>query len=137
VDIAPGKPLNVLLQNWSEQDRSYFQNCQQYIYALAKVESLDWLEKDEAPESATALVGEMKILIPLAGMIDKEAESARLEKEISKEETNLEKTLAKLSNPNFADKAPKEIVDKQKKQAEEQQTKLKQLKEQLQKIKSL
>ncbi len=137
MDIAPGKPLNILLQNWSPQDQSYFENSQQFIYSLAKVSDIKWLEDDSAPESATALVGEMKILIPLAGLIDKEAESARLEKEIGKNETNLEKTLTRLDNPNFADKAPKEVVDNLRKNAEKLQTKLNQLKEQLAKINKL
>lgn len=137
MDIPPGKPLSIMLQNWSAQEQNYFANSRQYIYALAKIENIEWLKEDSAPESATALVGEMKILIPLAGLIDKDAESARLEKEISKDEANLEKTLARLDNPNFADKAPKEVVDAVRKNAEELQTKIKQLKEQLEKIKAL
>jgi len=136
-DIAPGKPLNILLQNYSEQDQSNFETSQQYICTLAKVENVEWLTHDEAPESATALVGEMKILIPLAGLIDKEAESARLEKEIKKIETNHEKSTAKLNNPNFADKAPADVVNKERERVAEMQTKLKQLKEQLEKIKAL
>ncbi len=137
MDIPPGKPLNILLQNWSSQDQNYFESSQHYIYSLAKVENIEWIKDDTAPESATALVGEMKILIPLAGLIDKEAESARLKKDISKDETNLEKTLARLNNPNFADKAPKDVVENVRKSSEELQIKIKQLKEQLEKISNL
>jgi len=136
-DIPPGKPLGILLQNWTTQDQNNFKRSQQYIYSLAKVENIEWLKDDSAPESATALVGKMKILIPLAGLIDKQAESARLEKEIGKATSNLEKSLGRLDNPNFADKAPKEVVDKLRKSTEELQTKIKQLKEQLEKIQSL
>jgi len=137
MDIAPGKPLNILLQNWSTQDQNYFENSQQYIYSLAKVENIKWLADDSAPECATALVGEMKILIPLAGLIDKDAESARLEKEIKKIESNLEKSSAKLNNPNFADKAPADVVNKERERAAEMQTSLQQLKEQADKINDL
>jgi valyl-tRNA synthetase len=137
IDIPPGKPLSILLQNWSAQEQNYFKNSQQYIFSLAKIENIEWLKGDNAPESATALVGEMKILIPLAGMIDKEAESARLEKEIGKGESKLESTLARLDNPDFADKAPKDVVDNVRKSAEELQTKITQLKEQLTKINNL
>ena len=137
MDIAPGKPLNILLQNWSAQDQSYFENSQQYIYSLAKVEGIKWLKDDTAPESATALVGELKILIPLAGLIDKDAESARLEKEIKKLESNLEKSSTKLNNPNFADKAPADVVNKERGRVAEMQTSLQQLKEQLDKITKL
>ncbi len=137
MDIAPGKPLNILLQNWSTQDQNYFENSQQYIYSLAKVEDIKWLADDSAPECATALVGEMKILIPLAGLIDKDAESARLEKEIKKIESKLEKSSAKLNNPNFADKAPADIVNKERERVAEMQTSLQQLKEQADKINDL
>ncbi len=137
MDIAPGKPLNILLQNWSATDQSNFKKSEQYIYSLAKIESIKWLNNEDAPESATALIGEMKILIPLAGLIDKDAECLRLEKDISKDEAKLENTLARLNNPNFADKAPKDVVDNVRKTSEELQTKLAQLKEQLEKIKSL
>ncbi len=137
MDIAPGKPLNILLQNWSTTDQANFEKSEQYIHSLAKIESIKWLDKEDAPESATALVGEMKILIPLAGLIDKDAEIARLEKDIIKYEANLEKTLARLNNPNFVDKAPKDVVESVRKTAEELQIKITQLKEQLEKIKSL
>ncbi len=137
MNITPGKPLYVLLQNWSTQDQTYYENSQRYIFSLAKLEDVQWLNDDSAPESATALVGEMKILIPLAGLIDQEAECARLRKEINKLEANLEKSLAKLSNPNFADKAPKDVVDKERTRVNEMQTSLEQLKEQLNKIHDL
>ena len=55
----------------------------------------------------------MKILIPLAGLIDKDAELARLNKEIGKMDANLAKSNAKLSNPGFADKAPEAVVNKE------------------------
>ncbi|MBT8112510.1 MAG: valine--tRNA ligase [Gammaproteobacteria bacterium] len=137
MEIPPGKPLRILLQNWSIQDQSYFENSQQYIYSLAKVENIEWLKDDAAPESATALVGEMKILIPLAGLIDKDAESARLEKEIKKLESNIEKSLAKLNNPNFSEKAPADVVNKERERVSEMQTSFQQLKEQLDKITKL
>jgi len=137
MDIPPGKALNILLQNWTENDQNKFNQSQQYIVHLAKVEDTQWLDDDSAPESATALVGEMKILIPLAGLIDKDAECSRLEKDINKHQANLEKTLARLNNPNFSDKAPQEVVDGVKKTAEELQVKIKQLQEQLDKISSL
>ena len=137
MDIEPGKPLSILLQNWSSQDQLNFKNCQQYVHSLAKVKNIEWLENEDAPESATALVGEMKILIPLAGLIDKDAEIARLEKDIKKDESNLEKTLMKLNNPNFVDKAPEDVVEDTRNNREELQIKIRQLKEQLEKIKKL
>ena len=138
MDIKPGKPLPVLLQNGSQQDKTRLQNNHHYIESLAKVESIVWLnEKDEAPESATALVGEMKILIPMAGLIDKDAELARLAKEIDKQEKELQRISGKLNNANFVDKAPEAVVQKEKDKLNNVESSLSKLKEQRKKIESL
>ena len=138
MDIAPGKPLSLLLQNASDKDKRLYNDNQAFIQALAKLEKSEWLtENENAPESATALVGEMKILIPLAGLIDKDAELARLEKEINKIQTNVDKTTAKLVNKNFIDKAPAAVVEKERTRLAEMTKAIEQLKEQVDKIKKL
>ncbi len=138
MSISPGKPLPVLLSNWSTQDRERFERNNDFIVQLARLETVSWLDSEEdAPESAMALAGEMKILIPLAGLIDRDAEIERLEKEIAKLQGNLEKTEARLNNPSFAGKAPPAVVEQTRKQAEEQKATLEQLKSQLEKIKAI
>jgi valyl-tRNA synthetase len=138
MDIPPGKPLALLLQNASDSDVSLYNNNQAFIESLAKVESIQWLaESDEAPECATALVGEMKILIPLAGLIDKDAELARLEKEIGKLQVNIDKTTAKLVNKNFVDKAPAAVVEKERDRLAEMSKSVEQLQQQAKKISAL
>jgi len=138
MDIPPGKPLSILLQNASDADKTLYDTNQSFIETLAKIENSTWLDKaEDAPESATALVGEMKILIPLAGLIDKDAELARLEKEIGKIQGNIDKTTAKLVNKNFVDKAPAAVVEKERARLAEMTTAVDQLKEQAEKIKSL
>ena len=135
MDIKPGQVLDVLLQSWSERDQAQYANSQAFIQSLAKVGNVTWLAPDAiAPESATALVGEMQILIPLAGLIDKDAEIARLSKEIQKLTKNLEGLEGRLNNPAFADKAPAAVLEQTRKQAEEQKTALNQLQAQLEKI---
>jgi len=109
-----------------------------FLKFLAKLESVTLLSTEEtAPESATALVGEMKLLIPLAGLIDKDAELARLSKEMGKLQNNLEKSNAKLNNPHFADKAPEAVVNKERERVAEMDKALKQLQEQADKISAL
>ena len=138
MDIPPGKPLPVLLQNTSDEDKTCFNSNQNFIETLAKLESVEWLNTgDVAPESAMALVGEMQILIPLAGLIDKEAELARLEKEMGKLSTNIEKGEAKLQNPGFVDKAPAAVVEKERLRLAELSKSLQQLQEQAVKISAL
>ena len=138
MDIKPGQVLDVLLQSWSERDQAQYANSQAFIQSLAKVGNVTWLAPDAiAPESATALVGEMQILIPLAGLIDKDAEIARLNKEIQKLSKNLEGLEGRLNNPAFADKAPAAVLEQTRKQTEEQKTALNQLQAQLEKIQAL
>ncbi len=138
MDIAPGKPLPVLLQNSSELDQKRFAENESFIMTLAKLDSVTLLgANDKEPESATALVGEMKLLIPLAGLIDKEAELTRLNKEIAKIDNNLQKSQAKLTNPSFVDKAPEAVVDKERQRVAEMETAIKQLQEQARKIESM
>ncbi len=138
MDIKPAQTLNVLLQNWDENDQKLFSHSAAYAKSLAKVGEVQWLSPEQAaPESATALVGEMRILIPLAGLIDKEAEMARLAKAIDKLEKNLNGLLARLNNPSFTEKAKPAIVASARQQADEQQAALTQLQEQLEKIRGL
>ena len=138
MDITPGKPLSLLLQNASENDILLYNNNRSFIETLAKLEKSEWLaQNDEAPESATALVGEMKILIPLAGLIDKDAELTRLEKEIGKLQVNIDKTTTKLVNKNFVDKAPSAVVEKERTRLTEMTKSIEQFKEQAEKISAL
>jgi valyl-tRNA synthetase len=115
MNIAPGKPLPILLQDSSHQDQHYLQNNQSYLQKLGRLEMITCLKSDEiAPESAIALVGNLKILIPIAGLIDKDAELARLDKEIQRIHNDLPRVEGKLNNPAFVDKAPADVIEKEK-----------------------
>jgi valyl-tRNA synthetase len=137
MNIDPRKALPVLLQNGSEQDQQRLEANRHYLASLGRVESIEWLGDSEGPESATALVGDMKLLIPMAGLIDKEAEQARLEKELDKKRGDLERTEKKLGNASFVDKAPAAVVDKEKAKAEDLRSAISQLEKQLTKIAAL
>ncbi len=134
MNIKPGIQLPVLLQNASDQDQQRLQDTLPYLKSLARVESVTVLGDEEPPESATALVGEMKVLIPMAGLIDVGEEKARLGKDISKYEQDITRIEAKLANENFTSRAPAEVVDKERKKLEEARTALQSLNEQLQRI---
>jgi valyl-tRNA synthetase len=137
MNIDPRKALPVLLQNGSEQDRQRLATNRHYVTALGRVESIEWLGDQDAPESATALIGEMKLLIPMAGLIDKHAEQARLGKELDRKRGELERTENKLNNASFVDKAPASVVDKEKAKAEDLRSAIRQLEGQLTKIAAL
>lgn len=138
MNIAPGKPLPVLLQDGSATDQDYLTNNSVYVQKLGRLESITWLNSnDTTPESAIALVGELKILIPMAGLIDKVAELARLEKEIQKIKNDLPRVEGKLSNPTFIDKAPPEVIDKEKAKLADLRSTLNNLEQQQTRIQSL
>lgn len=114
MDIAPSKPLPVLLLKASAQDQAWLNNNRIYLMTLAKLESIEILaDESDAPESAMSLVGDMNILIPMAGLIDKDAELARLDKEITKLKSEFERLNAKLNNESFVARAPEAVVAKE------------------------
>lgn len=138
MDIKPGKLLPVLLQNGSSSDKQLLETHESYLMKLAKLESISWLNAgDESPESATALVGKMKLLIPMAGLIDKDAELERLNKETEKLTKHIKQLEGKLSNPGFTDKAPEAVVQKERDKLAELQTALTNLQQQQEKIEKL
>ena len=138
MNIPPSKPLPILLQNSNADDAARLDSNRDFLMTLAKLESVTILsEGDDIPESATALVGEMKLLIPMAGLIDKEAELARLTKEIAKLEKDFERVSGKLANPNYVEKAPAAVVEKEKAKQAEIQSSLEKLREQLTRIEAM
>jgi valyl-tRNA synthetase len=138
MNISAGKPLPVLIQNPSDQDLQWLEASRRYLDFLARTASIQVLAAHEqAPESAIALVGEMKVLIPMAGLIDKEAEIKRLEKEIGKLRGDLERTRKKLANPDFLDKAPAAVVQKGRDKMAEQEAAMAKLAEQAKKMQAL
>lgn len=115
MDISPSKNLNILIRNGNSVDQQRLKENSAFLQKLAKLESIKWLEgSDEAPMSATALVGEMEVLVPMAGLIDKVAELTRLQKEIDKISKDLQRIDSKLNNESFIAKAPEQVVEKEK-----------------------
>lgn len=115
MDISPSKPLSVFLKNVDETNQRRLAENESFLIAMAKLEKIDVLKKDaETPASATALVGEMEVLIPMAGLIDKAAELARIGKALEKLQGDLKRVEGKLSNQNFAGKAPEAVINKEK-----------------------
>jgi valyl-tRNA synthetase len=110
--IKPSKLIPVLLRNASEQDAIYAQRHQAYLEKLAGLESITVLpEGARPPESAIALVGDLSVLVPMAGLIDAAAEAERLGKQLAKAAQDLSKAQGKLSNENFVRNAPVEVVE--------------------------
>jgi valyl-tRNA synthetase len=135
MSIAPGKPLPILLANGSEKDHLRVERNRGYLSNLGRLQSLTWLSDHEtAPESATALVGDMQVLIPMAGLIDKAAELTRLSKEIHKLRHEMAKGEAKLDNASFVGRAPPQVVEKERIRVREMRAAVNKLEEQRERI---
>jgi valyl-tRNA synthetase len=111
MNIPLARRIPVLLKGATANDRAYAERDRTYLERLAGIDTLTVLEPEAtAPESATALIGEMTVLVPMAGLIDAAAEAERLGKLLTKAQQELAKTRSKLSNENFVRNAPPEVV---------------------------
>jgi valyl-tRNA synthetase len=111
MNISPGKEIPLLFVGGAPSDRDRADKFASQITFLTRTESQRWLAAGEVePASAAAIIGELKLLIPLAGLIDKDAEIARLEKEKKRLEGEIAKCNGKLSNANFVQNAPADVV---------------------------
>jgi len=115
MNISPSKAVPVRLAGGGAAERARVAKFDAPLRFLVRAESLDWLAPGEVePAAATALVGELKLLIPLAGLIDLVAEKARLAKEIARIEAEIGKCETKLGNANFVANAPAAVVEQEK-----------------------
>jgi len=132
MDIAPGRRLPVLLQGAGEEDRRLLERHGRLVREVGRIEAVDFLDGEaEAPPSATALLGDMRIFVPMAGLIDVAAERQRLGRQAKKVEAELARAEAKLANPRFVDNAPADVVAKERERQAEFRRQLDQIREQL------
>jgi len=136
--ISMAKRIDIIVANAGTEDLRRLADFEPLLSKLAKLESVRVLAAgEEAPMSATALVGEMQVLVPMAGLIDKDAELARLDKEIQRLQGEVQRVGGKLSNEGFVAKAPAEVLDKERAKLAEAEQALAKLVEQREKIANL
>jgi len=112
LNVPPSKQVRLLLQGGQDADRSRLERFASQLRFLLKLESIDWLSADAVtPPAAAAIVGELKLLVPLEGLVDLDAERARLDKEIARVSSEKEKSEVKLSK--FTDKVPAAVVEQE------------------------
>jgi valyl-tRNA synthetase len=135
MNIAPGKTIPLLLADGDASDRARAAKFAAQISFLARVDVPQWIESSaDEPAAAAAVVGSMRVLIPLAGLIDLSAEKTRLGKEIARIETEIKKCEGKLGNANFVANAPAEVVTQERQRIADWGTQLNALREQAQKL---
>jgi valyl-tRNA synthetase len=141
MNLPPGKKLPVIIAPSTEAERELIVENEPMALSLGRIENLQVGNPgtDVPPPrmSATGVVGELKIFVPLEGIVDPEAEISRLEKELGKIDKDLSGVEKKLSNENFIAKAKPEAVEKQRKRSEDLTAKAAALNESLERMKKL
>ena len=134
-NIKPSQEVDIVFQGGGAEDVAMAKANNAMLERLANVSSVTWLDADEEPPpNALALVGDLKVMIPLAGLIDIVAEVVRIEKDIEKAQADLQKVEGKLNNENFVSKAPQEVVAKEREKASALQARISALRQQVDKL---
>ena len=125
MQIAPGRKLELLLRGEDPSDRALSSELAPYLLHVAGIAGHRWIDPSEdAPPSATGICGNFEILLPLAGLIDRDEELQRLAREIERADAEIQRLSRKLDNPQFVERAPADVVGRERvKLAEQQQVK--------------
>ncbi|NOX52820.1 MAG: valine--tRNA ligase [Gammaproteobacteria bacterium] len=137
-NIKPSLEIEIYLQGGTPTDRAREADAHIMLKRLANAHNITWLaESDEPPPNALALVGDLKVMVPLAGLIDIGVEKIRLQKEIDRASADHQRIDKKLSNESFVAKAPAEVVAKERDKLSDLQGRMTALTQQLEKLSSL
>jgi valyl-tRNA synthetase len=138
MDISPGKALPVLLEGASDADLRRVEAHAELLERVGRVQSIATLEAGEAPPpAAMALLGDLRLLVPMKGVIDVAAEQARLGKQREKLKAELDRALGKLANEKFVNNAPAAVVSQEKERVADFRRQLDQVAEQIGKLDAL
>jgi len=138
LNLPPARMLDVLFQDGNAADRDRQQRFSDAIGQLARIHSIQWLETDAASDQcAVALVGELKILLPLKGLVNVEEELARLNRQLEREMLDLGKSEGKLGNRRFVDNAPQEVVEQERQRLAAHRSNVENLNAQLRRLEAM
>jgi valyl-tRNA synthetase len=132
MNIPPNKTANVIISGTNGKYLDLIKSNKEYFEHLAKVDQLECKDKTKKPKkAASAVVNNLEIYLPLKGLIDFKVEKARLQKEIARLEKQLEELNTKLHSQDFLNKAPKEVINREKKKKSDFESNLVKLKSNL------
>ncbi len=135
-DIAPGKPLSVSIMGGDDSEKNWLYENKAAIKSLARI--IDIREVTDKPDDAViALAGKMTLLVPLADIIDFAAEIARLQKEQEKQHKMKQASENKLANSSFTDRAPEDVINKERNKLEECVATLDKINNEIQRLEAL
>ena len=114
LNVAPAKQVALLLADGNGADRTRAERFDSQLRFLNKLERIEFIaDAGTAPAAATAVVGELKLLVPLVGLVDLGAERARLDKELKRVEGEIGKCRNKLASDTFVANAPPAVVEQE------------------------
>jgi valyl-tRNA synthetase len=138
LNLAPGKPMPLLVQQAGEEDRKRFERFGGLVQRLARLDSIELVDDSrDSSDCAVQLCGRMRLLIPLAGLVDLDEELARLNKQLERERKGLEQAENKLANQRFVANAPAAVVDKERQRREQHAATVGELEQQVAKLEAL
>lgn len=137
MQISPAKTIDVILQSPLKKDQVFARQHQLLLNALSK-SAYQWQDSDASlPPSASQMQAQMTISIPLAGLIQKDEEINRVEKQIQKISKMLTRGQQQLANPRYVNNAPQALVDEVKAQVAQWENDIKRYKAHLQVLASM
>ena len=138
LNLPPAKLLDVLFQAGKPSDHTRQQAYSGVLSQMAKIQSSNWAGEDaDTAQCAVALVGDLKILIPLKGLVDVEEELARLNRQLEKENADLRKSEGKLGNDRFVENAPEAVVEQERQRLDSHRANVENIREQIRQLESL
>ncbi|OAB60594.1 hypothetical protein AY599_13515 [Leptolyngbya valderiana BDU 20041] len=138
LNLAPGKPMPLLIQQAGDEDRERLERFGDLVKRLARLEKIEIVADDrDTSDAAVSLAGQMRLLIPLAGLVDIGEELARLNKQLEREERGLSGTEKKLANERFVANAPEAVVAKERERLVEHRIRVEELRAQIEKLQAL
>ena len=119
MNIAPARAVDLMVMGGTESSRGVIEKNSRLVEVMARLSSMSFSD-GQAPEgAATAVVGDLEIYVPIKGLVDIEGEERRLRKEIAKVEKEMEFVSRKLANRGFVERAPAEVVEKERRRYDE------------------
>ena len=138
LNVAPGRPLDVLLQGGTEADRAHLERSESLLRGVGRIAGFEWVDDSvDASQCAVSLVNSLRLLIPLKGLVDVAEESRRLRKLLDRERKDLARSEGKLGNARFVDNAPEAVVAQEKERLASHRATVEELEAQLERLAAL
>ncbi|MBZ4038423.1 valine--tRNA ligase [Novilysobacter selenitireducens] len=125
LNVPPARQVTLLLAGGDASDHARTDRFAGSLRFLNRLERIEWLDDaGTAPASAAAVVGDLRLLVPLEGLVDLDAERTRLDKELKKVESEIGKCRGKLASDTFVSNAPPAVVEQERKRLADWTTQL-------------